>query len=320
MRKNPRHRSAYILSMKNIYSRKYVFLAVSCVLLWCGGTAFARPKETQDQCPPPAMDRHHMDVRFFSRTPLYPYYLADLRRPQAGIALLDTTHSQLPHGGGRRYYLFMGAKQPLLSFAGTSDGLPAVEIELMGGLYAQFNRMEQEDNIGWNGSYDAAVVFQPVTGLVMRVGYQHDSSHIGDEYLLKYGNRRINYMRDEIAAAACLRLSSSIMLYSEVGYMPVVNGYYRQRPFRLQGGGELSIPVWRTGGALQWIIAADLKFWEENRWGASWCVLPGIKIHIDRQRSRALMISGLFYSGRALLTEYYMYREIYSGLRLSVEL
>ena len=106
-----------------------------------------------------------------------------------------------------------------------------------------------------------------------KFGYYHLSSHIGDEYLLKYPDfPRINYVRESLVSGLAVYLNPNLRLYSEAGYAFYIDG--GAKPWEFQFGADFS-PAEPTGlgGAPFFAINGHLR--QENDFGGNMTVQTG---------------------------------------------
>ncbi len=100
-----------------------------------------------------------------------------------------------------------------------------------------------------------------------KFGYYHLSSHIGDEYLLRFPDfPRINYVREALMLGMAVYLNPSLRLYSEVDYSFYVDG--GALPWEFQFGADFSsIEPSGFGGAPFFAVNGHLR--QENDFGGN---------------------------------------------------
>jgi hypothetical protein len=190
--------------------------------------------------------------------------LADPKEPRTFVSFLRGTFRSLddPAGKGTNIgSVGLGDTFGLLRWGGPSQG-EGVQLDVMGSIFAQFD-LGTESNDLINADY---IVGLPLTfrrhGFSTRVRLYHQSSHLGDEYLL----------RGEAIERENLSFESVDFLVSqEIGPLRVYAGgerVFRREPDTVaaklfHGGAEL-----RTGraGPLQMVGGVDLKTTERHDW------------------------------------------------------
>ena len=164
-----------------------------------------------------------------------------------------------------------GADIGIVRWGGAADG-PGVQIGLAGGVFAQFD-MESPSTDLMNADY---IIGIPVSfrthRFTGRVQFYHQSSHLGDEYLIRYQPDRINLSFEAI----------ELLFSGNFGPLRVYGGgeylVHREpdtlRPGVLIAGLEYRAvhPVLRAGdvGAARFVLAVDARFWEQHAW------VPGV--------------------------------------------
>lgn len=190
--------------------------------------------------------------------------LADPKEPRTFVSFLRGTFRSLddPAGKGTNIgSVGLGDTFGLLRWGGPSQG-EGVQLDVMGSIFAQFD-LGTESNDLINADY---IVGLPLTfrrsGFSTRVRLYHQSSHLGDEYLL----------RGEAIERENLSFESvDFLLSQEIGPLRAYAGgerVFRREPDTVaaklfHGGAEL-----RSGraGPLQMVGGVDLKATERHDW------------------------------------------------------
>lgn len=231
---------------------------------------------------------------------LYEPYVADPRRSRFGIRAVETD-SDLPQAGGERVTLEMGGRVDVLRLRPASEPDGGLQLSVEAGFVGDFDREASLDNLGWSGVYALQVAWRASTRLALRAGFGHESSHLGDEYLLETGRARINYTRDELRLGASWTPRDPVRLYAEVGYALHRGNNSAQDRGRGQLGAEWSSRALRAGTP-GWYAASDLAAFEEDDWDASLSVHAGWAV--PRGPGRGLWRFALTaYDGRSAIGE-----------------
>ncbi|MBN2473403.1 MAG: DUF1207 domain-containing protein [Pirellulales bacterium] len=108
-----------------------------------------------------------------------------------------------------------------------------------------------------------------------KLAYYHLSSHLGDEYMVRYpAATRINYVRDAFALGVALRPVPDVRLYSEAGWAFHTDG--GSRPWEFQFGVDYS-PAEPLGGAPAPFVAFNGRIREELDYGGNFTVETGVQ-------------------------------------------
>ncbi len=159
----------------------------------------------------------------------------------------------------------------------------------------------------------------------LRARLYHQSSHLGDEFLLRVHPDRVN-----------LSFESLEMLMS-----------YDAGPWRVYGGGEYlfhrepaelepgilhagveyrsSAPVWHIGslGAARLVGGVDAKSWEQHDWDTAWSLKTGLEFRAQRdaeRRGRSWQVMFEYYDGPSPYGQFYPHEVRYWGLGLVLHL
>jgi hypothetical protein len=198
---------------------------------------------------------------------MYKSYLAGEREPRMG--------SELSHERVHGWYwqATVGGRVGLLRY-GTDNSLwpQGWQLDVEGAAFPRLDLEHEEDLVDCD--YRGGLLSTTRQGpLETKFGYYHLSSHIGDEYLLRYPTfPRINYVRDSLIAGAAVYLNPSLRLYGEVGWCFREDG--GAKPWEFQFGADFSSPE-PTGvsGAPFFAINAHLR--QENNFGGNLSVQTG---------------------------------------------
>lgn len=178
-----------------------------------------------------------------------------------------------------------------------------LQLDLMGAIFAQFNLDAPSFDL-INADY---IVGLPVTmrlnGLSGRLRLYHQSSHLGDEFLLSREPERENLSFESL----------ELIVSQEVGALRVYAGgesFFRRRPLevvsRLAHGGVELRPASLGAGRL--VAALDVKAVKSVDWELGWSARAGVEIaHITNpgHPPRVLSLLGHWYEGPAPYGQFY---------------
>ncbi|MFW5636851.1 MAG: DUF1207 domain-containing protein [Thermodesulfobacteriota bacterium] len=250
---------------------------------------------------------------------LYSPYLADLRRPTMSMTYMHLTDSVIPDAGNDRFAFMLGGQFGVLRAYPLAFPGSAFQLDLYGSFYGQFDIDSSTDNIGWDGFYGAVLSWANDGGLAARLALNHDSSHLGDEFIEETGRLRLNYTREEIAGGLSYYFRDRYRIYGEAAYAHHAGDNEYQEPWRVQGGLEYEPADRLWGGPLGCFAALDLTAYEENDWDLDVTAHVGVTAPFEYAFRTARM--GLVYrKGRSLIGEFSMHREEWWGLRITMDL
>jgi hypothetical protein len=131
----------------------------------------------------------------------------------------------------------------------------------------------------------------------------HQSSHLGDEFLLRNRVDRINLSFEVLDLLVSYDPWQWLRLYGGGGV--IVHREPALDRGILQAGLELESPVAFAGGYLRPILASDFQFREESDWHEDVSVRGGVQIEHPFLRRTRLQILAEFYSGRSPNGQFY---------------
>lgn len=249
---------------------------------------------------------------------LYPGYLADPLRPTLAIQYLHVVDSDIPDAGDSRFLHILGGRFGLLRLYPEGRPETGFQLDIQAAYIGMFDNDNSQDNLGWDGVYGVLFTWAGGPDSALKFGMQHDSSHLGDEYIERTGRTRINYTREEVVLGFSRRLVSDLRVYGEGAYGYVLRNSEFQDPWRLQGGFEIQDGDRFWGGRLGWFAAANLTAYEENAWDMNLSIQAGLLIPTQGE-APDLRLGAVYYNGRSILGEFSQFDEEYLSLGLWVD-
>jgi len=248
---------------------------------------------------------------WFPRTSLYEPYLADLRlsaESMIGVAWVPTV--DIVDSGSPRYWAKIGGKYGIYREDDTRyDWQVDVEAAFAS---AQFDWDNGYDIVGWDGLIAVAgsIAIDDHKGL--RLGYRHDSSHVGDELAERTGTLGTDYTREEFFVGFNQLAKDRWRFYGEAGY-----GYRtvveEQERWRFQAGAEFKAPGTVFGGLGGWYGAVNMAFYQEKDYQLDFSLQGGIFLPSDGSQWR---IAATLYKGTVPLGQFFQDDETYVILAL----
>jgi hypothetical protein len=210
-------------------------------------------------------------------------------------------------GLGDSFSIFRAAQ------AGAGDG---IQLDLMGAVFSQFNLDEPSFDM-INADY---LVGLPLTfrsgSFSGRLRVYHQSSHLGDEFILNREPERLNVSFESL----------ELILSHEIGPLRVYGGgetFFAREPediaARLVHAGVEVRPV--VGGSVRLMGAVDLKVVDDNEWQRALSARGGVeiaRIPHEGHPPRIITLMGEFYDGVAPYGQFYRENIRYFGVGFSV--
>lgn len=287
-------------------------LALSLVLLVAAGPDLANaetPEETSAASPAPSPSSATVVEGPGPETP------TSMEDEQTGITLLPTRALYDPLLADVRWPRFsaeyQGYRQPTPDSVGSANFggmLPVLqgplfaegrwEVGAQAGVFSIFDlRAESHDLI--NADYWFGIPFSARWGgfsTIFRI--YHQSSHLGDEFLLRTGTDRVNLSYDAVDLIPSFDLGDWGRVYLGGGYL-----FSRDpsdlKPAYVQYGAELESPV-AFWGWLRPVAALDMKRFQEESWSSDYSARVGFQFENAKIfKSRRLLLLGEYYKGNS---------------------
>jgi uncharacterized protein DUF1207 len=187
------------------------------------------------------------------------------------------------------------------------------EVGIQAGVFAIFD-MDAKSHDLVNADYFAALTGAYAQGpfeLLARL--YHQSSHLGDEFLLRTKTNRINLSYEALDLKLSYHLfERQVRLYAGGGYL------FDQDPS--------SLKPWSAQAGLEWkhrlgfmphvttVVAADVQLHEENDWSPNYSVRAGLQFDRARILGRRLLVMLEWFSGNSPNGQFYKNKIEYIGL------
>ena len=239
---------------------------------------------------------------------LFQPLLADPRWPHFSASYryyLD--HPDLTHVGAVSF----GETIPL--FRGNSFADSQWEAGIQAGVFALF-QMDAPSKDLLNADYFASVYGAWRRGPLSALGRVfHQSSHLGDELLLRSRVERINLTYESVDLKLSYDLPWGFRMYGGGGYL-FDQEPETLKPWTAQGGVEFRSPRTLAAGHVRPVAAVDLQTREENRWNLDVSVRGGIQLENVRVFDRSLQLLVEYFHGNSPDGQFYKRRVDYLGL------
>jgi hypothetical protein len=187
------------------------------------------------------------------------------------------------------------------------------ELGIQAGVFAIFD-MEAASHDLVNADYFAALTAAYAQGPFEALArLYHQSSHLGDEFLLRTKTNRINLSYEAIDLKLSYHLfDRRVRLYAGGGYL-FDQDPSSLKPWSTQAGIELKHRL----GFLRHVtpvIAMDVQMHEENGWSPNYSVRAGLQFDRARILGRRLLVMLEYFSGNSPNGQFYKNKIDYIGL------
>lgn len=259
------------------------------------------------------------EMTFSPRDPLYPLPIANPIRPTFALTVADYIDSEIPDTGDSRYILRLGGRYGFVRWHSAGEPDSGVQLDIAGAFIGQFDIDDSLDNIGWDGIYGVGLAWADGTGWSAELALQHDSAHLGDEYVEETERTRIDYTREEICLGISRDELGPFRIYAEAGLQHAGGEDETQDPWRAECGIEFEgeHAIWRNGAVPY--IALDVGAYQESDWGPDFTVQAGLALHVD-DLGRVYRLGIEYRNGRCILGEFFQETEEYVSIGVWMDL
>ena len=140
----------------------------------------------------------------------------------------------------------------------------------------------------------------------------HQSSHLGDEFLLRTKTERVNLSYESVDLRLSYEFGDVLRVYGGGGYL-FDQDPTRLHPWSIQYGAELISPWPARDSRWRPVAAADFQHREENDWSMDFSLRAGIQLD-GVLASRNLQILIEYFKGRSPNGQFYKEKIEYIGL------
>jgi hypothetical protein len=135
-------------------------------------------------------------------------------------------------------------------------------------------------------------------------GIHHNSSHVGDEYLLHNKVDRVNFSYEAIQLKLSYDITESFRTYGGIDYMFSPDPEDLKR-WIVQYGLEFKCPQTFFKGAIRPIAGIDIKNREENNWHSEISVRLGIELESEKTLWNKIHFMLEYYNGNSPNGQFY---------------
>jgi hypothetical protein len=143
--------------------------------------------------------------------------------------------------------------------------------------------------------------------------YFHQSSHLGDEFLIDNRIDRVNLSYETVDLRLSYELAEWLRVYGGAGY--VVRGDPDDlEPWSTQMGLEVRTPHAYLGGTLRPIAAVDVQYREQNDWHADLSIRAGVQLEKVSVLDRKVQFLVEYFNGYSPNGQFYRDKVEYIGI------
>src|SRR5579862_1033995 len=249
----------------------------------------------------------------FPQERIVPPLLADPRTPQFSLAYQRYTRSDFPklRDVGA---ISLGEEFNVLQYG--SSGVGRFNLGIEPAIFAIFNLDALSHDLV-NADYRIGLPLEYRRGpREVKLTTFHQSSHLGDEFLLDTPTQRINLSYEGVDLKSAVELGD-FRFYAGGSHL-VDRDPSNLKPWAAQQGAEWISTATFISDALAPLVAVDVQEREETRWRASVSVRAGVELVNPEETRRRIQFLLEFYRGYDLNGQFYRERANWLGFGLHV--
>ena len=143
--------------------------------------------------------------------------------------------------------------------------------------------------------------------------YFHQSSHLGDEFLIDNRVERVNLSYETVDLRLSYEITEWLRVYGGAGYI-VRSDPDDLKPWSTQMGLEARTPHAYFGGTLRPIAAVDVQYREQNDWHADISVRAGVQLEKVSVFDRKIQLLAEYFNGYSPNGQFYRDKVEYIGV------
>lgn len=247
----------------------------------------------------------------FPRSLLWEPPMASLREPRLLFMPTtlsnDTTDTTLDTAIGTTVGLFR---------VGSGERGPRIQLDVFGLVLSRLSNYDYLVESHYRAGFPVTIAYGPWHA---KIGYEHTSTHLGDETLVRTGRQPIEYVRDEVAFGLGRWLcGDTLRVYGQAGWAFFVNGPDDASPFRFDVGFE-----WYrrqvTGFRGQPFAAGNVEFNGMSDYEPTLSLQAGWQWRDPGRRLAQTRVFVQYYTGRSVYGQFYQDQEDWVGIGLALD-
>ncbi|MFH1379942.1 MAG: DUF1207 domain-containing protein [bacterium] len=172
------------------------------------------------------------------------------------------------------------------------------DIGIQGAVFAVFNLDAPSKDLV-NADYFVGIpISYAYDQMSMQVRVFHQSSHLGDEFLLRNRVERINLSYESIDLKTSYVIKNAFRIYAGSGYI-----FHKEpqdlKPWLLHYGIEYQCPCIYVNGKLRPVIGADFKQWQEVEWSTDSSLHFGFQFENPKLDERKIQLLIEYFTGHS---------------------
>jgi hypothetical protein len=242
-----------------------------------------------------------------------PKLLVPPREPHLGLRVIAVLKGATAFGSGFEWEANFGHMVPFIRFSG--DGAErSVTLAVQGGAFGRFSLETKKRDLISSDWVFAAPLYITTGPNWVRFRYRHISSHIGDDYIVRFDETPQGYLRDDLGVMVYRRVSPGTAMYGGFSYAFNVDPVRIKRAI-VEAGVEFNA---QSASGTPWYGGVDVWLDQDAKWR------PRVNVHagtwLTEQGDHRLRFTIEFLTGRSPQGEFRRWRATYFATGLKVEI
>jgi hypothetical protein len=273
------------------------------------GLLLPAPDTGAAPCPEAAAEPPRHQETLLPSTLLYTPPIANLWSPRTFV-MPTTLHNQET---SKTIDTGIGGEAGLFRWNGAEHSDEAVQLDFFAVVFSRWANARESVGVDYRFGFPVTFAWGPLSG---KVGFEHTSTHLGDEFIDLTGRRHQDSQRNEIAMGLAYQYSDAVRVYAQSGYAFVVtNPTPNRTPDRWDVGLEWNQRC-ATGLAGNPFAAVDLEFRGDENYHANFSAQAGWQWR-GYDRGPAARLALEYYNGQSPFGQFIAERESWLGVILS---
>ena len=227
---------------------------------------------------------------------LFKPFIAGVKAPRLAGTLLSVDGGNT---GDTVLDAALGARVGLIRFGQDGPNADGWQLDVLAAAFPRLNLDEEGDVDATDFRVGVPLTYRS-GGTAFSFGYDHISTHVGDEFLERNpGFRRPNYSRDAVVLGVRQALSNELTVYGEAAYAFYTDG--GAEPWAFQLGAEYYEEFSPAMGGP--VAAANVQLREEADYGGRFTTIAGWQWR-QPDNGHLLRLAGKYQTGRSPFYEF----------------
>jgi hypothetical protein len=234
---------------------------------------------------------------------LFQSFVAGTHQPRMAAEMVND------HRQGVLLDVALGSRVSIVRYGTVGPDAEGWELQVYGAALTRLSMERQSDVEATDYVFGVPIVYRK-GGTAVRFGYDHVSSHIGDEFMLKNPDwQRINYVRDALAFAVVREVLPAVQVYGESSWAFHPDGGAGRWHFQFGSEYQPYVPPGWHGAP---VVAVNTLLRQEFDFRGNFTAVAGWQWR-GEQIDNLLRLGLIYYTGKSRQFSFYDKNETLTG-------